>query len=826
MRLPVESVLPELSEALQRGHAVLASPPGSGKTTRVPLALLRQPWLSGRKILMLEPRRPAVRMAATYMARQLGEKPGDTVGYRMRMERRIGAGTRIEVLTEGLFIRMLQEDPELTGVGLVIFDEFHEQSLDSELGLTLCLDVCDSLREDLRLLVMSATLDEAAVANLVGGTAIVSDGGLHPVAVHHLSRSAGKEVITATYRLLLRALEEQEGDVLVFLPGKAEIDRLGTRLKQAAVPAELFQLHGEMDSESQARVLAPPEKHRRRVILATDVAETSLTIEGITTVVDSGLTRKPVFDPNSGLSRLTTQPIPQASASQRTGRAGRLGPGHCYRAWTEAEHRSRPSQRPAEIRQSDLAPLVLQLALWGVTDPDSLRWLHPPPAPAWHQGVALLQKLEALDREGRITKHGRKMAVTGLHPRLGHMLIRGGRDNRTAADLAALLSDRDPWRRDAGRTAPADIGLRLDALAAVRAGDTPDGRFDRHRLRRLLRLSDQLLERTRHLEASINSLSAAALLSLAYPERIAKRRDGTTSRYLLASGKGAELPPGDGLGNAGLLAVATLDAGSREGRIWMALELPPEDLESAHGRRMTSCTELYWDESAETVRTRSIRRLDALALSSRETTTPPGPEASRLLLEAIRTRGIEVLALPKTARQLLARVQLAASFEPASGWPDLGEDTLMNNLEAWLLPWLEGKRTLKEVRGLDWPSIFRSLLTWEQQQELDRLLPTHWTPGDGSRIAIDYSHQPPVLAAPAQQFYGTCRTPSVMRGRLPLQLKLLSPAGRPLQVTTDLAHFWKNGWEQVRKEMRGRYPKHYWPEEPGKARPVKLKRNL
>ena len=363
MPLPVEHVMPELFEALAQGHAVLASPPGSGKTTRVPLALLQQPWLSGKKILMLEPRRPAVRMAAAYMAGQLGEKPGETVGYRMRMERRVGPHTRIEVLTEGLFIRKLQEDPELTGVGLVIFDEFHEQSLDSELGLSLCLDVCDALREDLRLLVMSATLDEQAAADLIGGKAIVSDGGLHPVTLHHLPRSAGREVLPTTHRLIHRALGEQEGDILVFLPGKGEINRLEARLKETSIPADLFQLHGEMDAASQARVLTPQPEHRRRVILATDVAETSLTIEGISSVVDSGLARKPVFDPNSGLSRLTTQPIPQASASQRAGRAGRLGPGTCYRAWTETEHGSRPFQHPAEIRQADLATLVLQLAL-------------------------------------------------------------------------------------------------------------------------------------------------------------------------------------------------------------------------------------------------------------------------------------------------------------------------------------------------------------------------------------------------------------------------------------------------------------------------------
>ncbi|RTZ74886.1 MAG: ATP-dependent helicase HrpB [Gammaproteobacteria bacterium] len=531
MPLPVEHVMPELFEALVQSHAVLASPPGSGKTTRVPLALLQQPWLSGKKILMLEPRRPAVRMAAAYMAGQLGEKPGETVGYRMRMERRVGPHTRIEVLTEGLFIRKLQEDPELTGVGLVIFDEFHEQSLDSELGLSLCLDVCDALREELRLLVMSATLDEQAVADLIGGKAIVSDGGLHPVTLHHLSRSAGREVLPATHRLIHRALREQEGDVLVFLPGKGEINRLEARLKEELVPADLFQLHGEMDAASQALVLTPQPAHRRRVILATDVAETSLTIEGISSVVDSGLARKPVFDPNSGLSRLTTQPIPQASASQRAGRAGRLGPGTCYRAWTETEHGSRPFQRPAEIRQADLAPLVLQLALWGVTGPGSLHWLNPPPAPAWRQGVALLEKLEALDGEGRITPHGREMAVTGLHPRLAHMLIRGGRNSPTAADLAALLSDRDPWRRGNQPFSPVDIGLRLDALEAMRQGSAPRHHFDAHRLRQLLQLSDRLRSRTRHLDAATAPFSAATLLSLAYPERIARRRDAGSGRY-------------------------------------------------------------------------------------------------------------------------------------------------------------------------------------------------------------------------------------------------------------------------------------------------------
>ena len=826
MPLPVEAVLPELNRVLEQGHAVLASPPGSGKTTRVPLELLQQPWLSGKKILMLEPRRPAVRMAAGYMARQLGEEPGQTVGYRMRLERRIGPGTRLEILTEGLFIRMLQEDPELTGVGLVIFDEFHEQSLSSELGLTLCLDVCGSLREDLRLLVMSATLDRRAVTDLIGGTAIDSDGGLYPVTVHHLSRSAGREILPTTRKLVRQAVREQQGDILVFLPGKGEINRLQEQLSEDGVDAEILQLHGEMDAASQAHLLLPQGGHRRRVILATDVAETSLTIEGISTVVDSGLARKPAYDPNSGLSRLQTRPIPQASAHQRAGRAGRLGPGHCYRAWTATEHESRPFQRPAEILQADLAPLVLELALWGVTDPTSLRWLNPPPTPAWQQAVTLLERLEALDREGRITPHGRKIARTGLHPRLGHMVIRGGGNSHLAADLAALLSERDPWRGAPGEPRPVDIDLRLQAMEALRQGNTPDTRFDVHVLHRLLKLSDQLHSRAADLPPSSAHFSAASLLSFAYPERVAGKRDAPSGRYLLASGKGGILPPNDALQAAPFLAIGQMDAGSREGRIGLALELSRVELEAAHASRLEKLEELYWDKAGEKVRTRHLLRLGALELSSREVPTVPGDKVQRLLLEAIRYRGPTALALPRSVQQLRARVQLAATFDDTGAWPELSNQGLMKTLDEWLPPWLEGKRSLQEVRSLDWTSLFRGLLGWEKLQKLDRLLPTHWVFADGSRVPINYGNRPPVLAVPIQQLYGTRQNPSVMQGRIPLQLHLLSPAERPLQVTTDLAHFWNHAWNEVRKEMRGRYPKHQWPEDPANALPVELKRNL
>ncbi len=770
---------------------------------------------------MLEPRRPATRMAARFLARQLGEKVGPTVGYRMRLERKLGPDTRIEVLTEGMLVRQLQSDPELTGVGLVIFDEFHEQSLQAELALTLCLDLCRGLRDDLRLLAMSATLDESRVARAMEGEVVRCDGGLHPVTIEHLARPAG-DPLAATERLVRRALAEQPGDILVFLPGKGEIARLAERLEASPIDAEIHQLHGEMDARAQAGVLLPPADHLRRVVLATDVAETSLTIEGITTVVDSGLARKPRFDPDSGLGRLVLEPISRASARQRAGRAGRLGPGHCYRAWTGQEHQRRPDQRPAEILQADLAPLALELALWGVGDPDDLTWVHPPPRGAWQQGVALLQRLEALDARGRITAHGREMAALGLHPRLAHMVLRGG--SRQAADLAALLSERDPWRARAGEARPVDLSLRLQALEALRRSGPIDPHLDRGLLQRVLKLSERL-------QRSVNSadqadLSAAGLLSLAYPDRIALRRGDARARYQLASGRGATLPEHDPLAGSKLLAVAALDAGSREGRIWLALPLEEQQLEALHGHRIEEEEALTWDRTQQRVSAKAVRRLDALALSSRPLPRPHGEAATGLLLEAIREQGLGCLEWPDAVEQLLARVRLAARLDRKASWPDLSEQALLDGLEAWLAPWLQGRTSLAEVRSLPWRQVMESLLPWEPRQRLDRLLPAAWPAPGGRPLPIDYRRNPPLLAAPVQRLYGLKETPAVMEGRLPLLLQLLSPAGRPVQQTRNLAHFWVEGWETVRKELRGRYPKHYWPDEPIHAKPVQLKRQL
>ncbi len=826
MSLPVEEILPQLRRTLADGHAVLTSPPGSGKTTRVPLALLGEDWLNGKKILMLEPRRPAARMAAAYMAQLLGEAVGASVGYQVRMERKIGRQTRIEVLTEGLLVRRLQTDPELSGVGLVIFDEFHERSQQADLGLALCLDVCASLREDLRLLVMSATLDERAVADMVGGSVVSSDGGLHPVDVRYLRKSAGKDVLSITRKLVQQACQEQQGDVLVFLPGKGEMNRLQAQLQAMASSRQILQLHGEMDAATQAKVLTPVPGHEPRVVLATDVAETSLTIEGIAAVVDSGLARKPVFDPDSGLSRLKLLPIARASADQRAGRAGRLGPGVCYRAWTETEHRQRPDQRPAEILQADLAPLVLELALWGVADPDSLSWLDRPPKPAWDQAVVLLQELDALDSHARITAHGRQLAMLGLHPRLAHLLVRGGGGNRLAADIAALLSDRDPWRSQPGQPRPADLGLRLQAMEDMREGAKPPAVVDAGKVRQLLRLSDRLYRQCRELPAPGQKLSAATLLSLAYPERIAQRRPGSDGRFLMASGRGAVLPVDDGLVTAEYLAIAHMDAGSREGRIWLAMPFDREELLALYHTHIRHSKELKWDEQRQRVTGRKNAMLGALLLSSQEAPVESGAEATRVLLQAVRHAGLDRLDWTDQARQLQARVVLASRLAPEADWPEMGDDWLEQNLETWLAPWLEGKRSMQDIRRLDLQTLLQSFLSWEQMRRLDELLPMRWKLPDGSSAAIDYLNDPPVLAAPLQLMFGVAQTPAVFQGRQPLLLHLLSPAGRPLQVTTDLAHFWQNAWQEVKKEMRGRYPKHQWPDDPVNARPVRLKRQL
>jgi len=839
--LPIDVILDDLRAALRQGHGVLHAPTGSGKSTGVPLALLDEPWLTGQRILMLQPRRPAARMTAARMADRLGEPLGERVGYQIRFERRIGARTRIEVVTEGILTRRLQSDPTLDGVGLVIFDEFHERGLPSDLGLALTLDSARGLRPDLRLLVMSATLEAEPVAELLGGARILrAEGRSFPVEIRYAERTPDSDPVRALVAEARQALADETGDILAFLPGAREIERAREALASlVGSDVEILPLHGALSSAEQDRALRPDGSGRRRLILATDLAETSLTIEGIRVVLDSGLTRKPRFDPGSGLTQLVTESIPRASADQRAGRAGRLAPGICRRLWTRAQEVGRPDRRTPEILESDLAPLALELALWGVKDPAELSWLDPPPAPAWNQALELLRTLGALDRRDSITPLGRALAELPVHPRLGVMLLGAAPEERqTAADLCALISERDPFLPEPGRARPADLGLRLEALRAARARrGTPAG-VDRRRLeaieraaRQLFRLVERAAEGVpapvpsradagldRALSPTRLQRTPGALLALAYPDRVAQRRAGADERYLLAAGTGAELPRDDALAIHPYLVVAAIDARGRDGRIQSALPISEDELRAELAERLESRREVFWDAERAAVACRAVTRLGAIALESRPVALGPKDDADTYLIAHIREHFGEALDWPDSARQLQARVALARRHDPAGDWPDLSDAALREQLDDWLAPWITGKPRLSDVRRLDLNAILLDRLSWELRQRIDQLVPrTFVTPAGNSR-PIDYvSGETPVLAAPLQEFFGLSDTPRLCQGRVPVLLHLLSPARRPMQVTQDLAGFWARGYAEVRKELRGRYPKHHWPEDPTQA---------
>lgn len=817
--LPVSAALPELQQALVGGHVVLTAPPGSGKTTLVPLALLDAPWLAGQKILMLEPRRPAARMAARRLAQLVDQQPGGLVGYQVRLDRRIGPDTRIEVVTEGILTRRLQSDPTLAGVGLVIFDEFHERNLQADLGLALCLDVCQGLREDLRLLVMSATLDPLPLCALLSGRHVAAAGRQYPVDVHFLSAQDRRDPLAAMASLVRQALAETQGDVLVFLPGRGEIARLATELAELKVLVQ--RLYGDLPAAEQDGILAPASARARRVILSTDLAESSLTIEGITAVVDSGLARKPAFDPNSGMTALQRLPISVASAEQRAGRAGRLGPGVCYRAWTAARQaRLLPASVP-EIRSSDLAGLVLELALWGISDPFQLAWLDAPPEPHWRQAVTLLQGLDAVDPEGRITTIGRRMAQLGLEPRLARLLLSA--ENRAeaecVADLAALLSERDPFRPPALGRASSDLGLRLMALQDWRANGRVPPLADKRRLEAVDRLAGSLRRQLGELPAG-EPREAALLLSLAFPDRIGRCREGGRGRFLLSNGRGALLDEADSLAGAPWLVIAALDAGQREGRIWSAMSLHPTDLEASHGAHVQDRDALCWDDDRQAVVARRSRHLGAILLSSRQTRPTDIAAAQTVLLAALVRRWPTGLNWSSAVQQWLARARRLRAFLTRDDWPDLSDEGLRDTLSDWLMPWLGQRLSLSALQDLDLGTILRGQLDWSQQQRLDAWFPTHFETPAGSQRVIDYlADGPPRVAVPLQEMFGQRATPRLAEGRVPLVLELLNPAQRPLQVTADLENFWRNAYVEVRKELRGRYPKHAWPEDPAVTPP-------
>lgn len=811
--LPLETALPALRAALA-GHAslVLEAPPGAGKTTRVPLDLLSAPWLSGEKILLLEPRRLAARAAARRMASLLGEAEGDTVGYRTRLETRVSTRTRIEVVTEGILTRLLQADPALSDYGLVIFDEFHERSLQADLGLALAVQTQTLLRPELRLLVMSATLDGAAVAALLGGAPrVTSEGRSYPVDLRYLPGEAPIEARLDT--AIRRVLAETAGSLLVFLPGTPEIRRLAARLERDGLPADavVCPLYAGLEPRAQDAAIAAPPPGTRKIVLATRIAESSLTIDGIGAVIDSGLSRHTRFNPRTGMDGLVTVPVSQAAAAQRAGRAGRLGPGVCYRLWSEAEHARLPAQDAPEIAVADLAPLALDLALWGVRDAAELAFLSPPPAAHLAQARQLLVALGALDAGHAITAHGRAMAGLGLPPRLAHLLLAGATED--ACLLAALLAERDILRRTPGQPLPADVELRLAALRHGRPYGQPSGDVDRAAFDAVQRLAQRL---QRRLPGHKSDSSAGALLALAFPDRIAQRR--SRGSYRLANGRGAVLDESDALAGAAFLVVAELDDVGDNARVRLAAAITEAELETALGAQIETAEEVRMDADNRAVQARRVRRLGALVLAEEPLPKPSSAAMTAALLDAIARRGVAALPWSDADRQLRARLALMRHLEPDAGWPNLTDTALEARLGDWLGPFLTGVARLDDLAAGPLHAALTAQLDHAQTRRLDAELPRELTVNGRTR-ALDYTADAPVLAVRLQDLFGQRDTPRLASGRVALVLHLLSPAGRPLAVTADLCGFWRGAYAEVRKQMRGRYPKHPWPEDPIAAAP-------
>jgi ATP-dependent helicase HrpB len=806
--LPVAEALPALLGVLQAGqNAVLVAPPGAGKTTLAPLALLAAGWRGDGRILLLEPRRLAARAAAARMAGLLGEPVGAAVGLRTRLDEAVSAATRIEVLTEGILLRRLQADAALEGVAAVILDEVHERSLDADLALAFALDLQRHLRPELRLLAMSATADGARLSAIMAAEIVESAGRMHPVEIRHAARdiAAPRDLPGAMATAVRAALAQQHEDILAFLPGMAEIRRAEAMLADSG--ALVLPLHGELPPGQQDVALRPAE--RRRVVLASAVAETSLTVPGVRVVIDGGWRRAPRLDVASGLTRLVTLRVSRAAADQRAGRAGREAPGVAIRLWTAALHRGLPAFDRPEILEAELSPMALACAAWG-TLPADLPLLDQPPAGTWAAGAALLGELGALDRAGRITDAGRRMVALGGHPRLAAMMLAAGNDaeRALAADIAALLEERDPWRAPA---APADIAPRLEALRQAAGGGTepPDPAVDRGALARIRRTAAQYRRRLRVPGGTMALGDPARLIAAAFPDRIAQRR-GEPGSFRLSGGGGAELPREDPLSVARLLAVAALQA-KPAARIRMAAPLDGDDLPPALAARVTETVETALDPVTGAVLARRRRRLGALVLSDRTAPADMAEVAAALLPAAAAN-----LPWTEAARQLQARVALMRGLEPDNGWPDLSDTALAAEAETWLAPYLAGLTTLAEARRLDLYAILRAMLPGALAARLDRELPAELAL-PGGRAPVDYTEPVPLASARAQAFYGLAETPRLAGGRVALRLALLSPARRPIAITADLAGFWKGAWADARRDMRGRYPKHAWPEDGGAA---------
>jgi ATP-dependent helicase HrpB len=817
LSLPVDEVLDPLKQALRNGcAAVLVAPPGAGKTTRVPLELIGERWMptgSARgqkpgKIIVLEPRRLAARAAAERMAQLLGEPLGETIGLRARLQSKTSPGNRIEVVTEGVFTRMIMNDPSLEGIAVVIFDEFHERSLDADQGLALALDAQAGLREDLRILVMSATLDGARVARLLGDAPVIeSQGRAYPVETRYLGRDPNQRLEEAVSAAILKALRADPGSILVFMPGQGEIRRaaemLAERIGDATI--DIAPLFGAMDRRAQDLAISPAQPGRRKIVLATSIAETSLTIEGVRIVIDSGLARIPRYEPDIGLTRLETVRVSRAGADQRRGRAGRTEPGVCYRLWEAAATGSLEAFARPEILAADLSQLLLDLAQWGARDPAELSWLDPPPKPAIAEARKLLQSLGALDSEGAITDRGRAMRSLPLPPRLARMVTQAASTGAQAlaADIAAVLVERGMGGNEI------DLTHRVARFRADRSRRAQD-------MKRLA----QGWAKTAAGFASTHSAETAdwscgALLALAYPDRLAKAR-GASGAFLMANGRAAQLEPQEALARAPWLAIAEIAGRAASARILAGAEISASDVEAAAGDSIEEVEDIAFDRASASVRRRRLRRFGAIALQEQPMPIE-GPVAARVLARGIAGMGIDRLPWSKAQAQVRERVAYLRKADPA-GWPDLGDEALVASADSWLAPFIEGRSSLAAISPDDLANALSALLPWPLPQQLDEQAPTHFRTPAGSSIPLDYGAEGgPILSVRVQELYGLLAHPCIANGRIPLTLQLLSPAHRPIQITRDLPGFWKGSWASVKAEMRGRYPKHLWPDDPASA---------
>ncbi|NTV31843.1 MAG: ATP-dependent helicase HrpB [Deltaproteobacteria bacterium] len=832
---PIDEILPKLKETVLAGPSVvLQAPPGSGKTTRTPLALLEGIPPEKGRILMLEPRRIAAVSAARWMAKTLGEEIGGTMGYSIRFESRVSEKTRIEVVTEGILTRRIQTDPGLKGVAMVIFDEFHERSLQADLSLALCLDIRRALRKDLKILVMSATLDCGPVASLLDGAPVISSAGeAFPVEERYGPDEQDRPLQAKIAAAVLTALRETSGDILVFLPGGGEIracfESLRTALEGKAAGISIHPLYGDLPFEEQERAILPSAK--RKIVLATNIAETSLTIEGVKVVIDSGLTRRLQHDPATGMNRLVTVAASKAAAEQRKGRAGRLGPGVCYRLYSRHTFQGMIPFTPPEMLLADLSPLILELALWGVKDPTELSWLDPPPKAAWESGLRLLMELGALDPKGSATPVGRWMARLPLHPRLGRLSQRAAELGcpRLGADLAAVLSERDILRREAAGFMAygegSDLGGRLDLLRRWRKQKEAPGGTDPWTLRAVDRASQQLLRLMAGGDSRACREEEGAtiphLLLRAFPDRVAKRREEGNGRFILCQGRGVRLPSTSRLAKSPFIIAAQVDAGEKaEGMVHLAEPVVEDLLREELSQSIESIRRVEWDKREGRIIATVEEKLGALQLSAKPF-APKEEEVAPLLCEAIRS-GSARIVFGEEARQLQGRASLMKRTFPAENWPDLSETSLLSVPAEWLIPWLKGVRTREQLATLDLLPALRARLSREQQRLLNERAPTSLLVPSGHRVTLDYaSGDIPILAVKLQEMFGLADTPKISGGRVKVLLHLLSPARKPVQVTQDLRGFWNSGYQQVKKELKGRYPKHPWPDDPWKAVPTR-----